>query len=267
MHAFNAGFAQQMGGGGFLEQFDARSLYLHRLYQQQEDCDWSRRDELIRNLERFILEGDSQGRPIVDAHLPFRALAFPISDDATLTLARGIARKLQAPIEPIGHGIRRSGRIRIGYVSPDFRVHPAAFLTRRIYGLHDRERFEVFAYSLGPDDGSEVRHDIVDGVDCFRDVSALSARETATRIRDDGIQVAIDLSGYTNFTRPEVFAFRPAPIQASYLGFPGTLGADYIQYAIVDAEVCPPGAERWWSEKLIYMPDTYYVTDNRTRTG
>ena len=264
VHAFNAGFAQAMGAGGFLEQFDARSLYLHRLYQQQEEGDWSRRNEFIGNLERMILDGERQGRDIADAHLPFRALAFPISDAARLALARGVARKLQAGVEPVGQDVRAGGRIRIGYVSPDFRVHPAAFLTRRMYELHDRERFDVFAYSLMPDDGSDIRRDIVQGVDGFRDVSRLSAREIALQISNDGIHIAIDLSGYTNFTRPEVFAFRPAPLQVSYLGFPGTLGADYIQYALVDETVCPAGSDNWWTEKLIYMPDSYYVTDDRT---
>jgi predicted O-linked N-acetylglucosamine transferase (SPINDLY family) len=264
MHAFNAGFAQSIGGGGFFEQFDARSLYLHRLYQQQEECDWRRRKEFIENLESLILDGQAQGRDIADAHLPFRALAFPISDAARLSLARGVARKLQAGVESIGHDVGDGGRIRIGYVSPDFRIHPAAFLTRRIYGLHDRARFEVFAYSLTPDDGSTIRRDIAKDVEHFRDVSTLSARQTATQIRNDGIHIAVDLSGYTNFTRPEVFAFRPAPIQVSYLGFPGTLGADYIQYALVDETVCPAGSEQWWTEKLIYMPDSYYVMDDRT---
>jgi protein O-GlcNAc transferase len=265
VHSFNAGFAQQIGG--FLDQFDARSLYLHRLYQQQEDCDWRRRSEFIRNLERLIIDGVAEGREINDVHLPFRALALPISDHAKLTLARGVGRKLQTGVAPFVHVANTNARLRVGYVSPDFRVHPAAFLTRQLYGLHDRKRFEIFAYSLAPDDHSDVRRDIVQGVDCFRDLSMRSAREIATQIRDDQIQIAVDLSGYTNFTRPDVFAFQPAPIQVSYLGFPGTLGTDYMQYALVDETVCPPGAQSAWTEKLVYMPDTYYVTDNHTRVA
>jgi predicted O-linked N-acetylglucosamine transferase (SPINDLY family) len=263
VHNFNAGFAARIGG--FFEQFDARSLYLHRLYQQQEECDWSRRHELIDNLERLILEGAASGHEVSDPHLPFRALAFPISREANRLLVRAVANRIRAGVTPFPRVIAPADRIRIGYVSPDFRVHPAAFLTRRLYGLHDRARFEVFAYSLVADDGSEVRRDIVAGADCFRDVSALNSVQIAEQIHRDGIHIAIDLSGYTNYTRSEIFAFEPAPIQVNYLGFPGSLGADFYHYAIVDEVICPPGEERWWTERLVYLPDTYYVTDNQTK--
>lgn len=265
VHGFNSGFAAQIGG--FFGQFDARSLYLHRLYQQQEECDWRRRGELVTGLERLILEGAASGNEITDSHLPFRALAFPVSREANRLLVQGVAKRLGAGVMPLPRPAAPAGRIRIGYVSPDFRVHPGAFLTRRLYGLHDRERFEVFAYSLVADDGSEVRRDIVAGVDCFRDVAALNPVQVAEQIRRDGIHIAIDLSGYTNYTRSEIFAFEPASVQVSYLGFPGSLGADFYQYAIVDEVVCPPGEERWWTERLVYMPDTYYVTDNQTRVA
>ena len=260
---FNAGFDDKIGG--FLDQFDARSLYLHRLYQEQEECNWRRRQELVERFERLIIEGADSGHELADSHLPFRALAFPISREASLLLAQGVAKRLRTGVTPLPRQKPSEGRIRIGYVSPDFRVHPAAFLTRQLYGLHDRNRFEVFAYSLVADDGSEVRKDIVAGVDRFRDVSALNSAQIAEQIHRDGIHVAIDLSGYTNFARSEIFAFAPAPVQVNYLGFAGSLGAGAYQYAIVDEVICPPGDERWWTEHLVYMPDTYYVTDNRTR--
>ncbi|MGH8597028.1 MAG: hypothetical protein ACREXT_10270, partial [Gammaproteobacteria bacterium] len=198
-------------------------------------------------------------------HLPFRALGLPISREAGSLLAQSVAMHLRAGATVLPRLKPAAGRIRVGYVSPDFRVHPAAFLTRRLYRLHDRSRFEVFAYSLFADDGSEVRRDIVAGVDCFRDVSAMNSAQIAEQIQRDGIHIAIDLSGYTNYTRSELFAFKPAPIQVNYLGFPGSLGSDAYQYAIVDDMVCPPGEERWWTERLVYMPDSYFVTDDQTR--
>lgn len=138
-------------------------------------------------------------------------------------------------------------------------MHVGAYNTWRLFGLHDRARFEVYGYSLQPGDGSAVRAEIERGCDVFRDVSAMSDRDAAQLIHSDGIDILVDLAGYTRFARPEIMALRPAPVQVAYQGFPGTMGAEFIQYAIVDRFVCPPGAERFWSERLVYLPQTYYI--------
>jgi protein O-GlcNAc transferase len=159
------------------------------------------------------------------------------------------------------------GRIRIGYVSPDYRMHPSAFLMQPIFELHDRTRFEIYGYSLMKSDGSEIRRRIESTVDVFRDESGAFDVDIADRISADHIDVLVDLAGYTNFSRAGIFARRPAPLQVSYLGFPGTLGADYIDYALVDRTVCPAGAERHWIEKPVYLPNCYFAASNRDRAA
>ncbi len=248
--------------------FDARSLYVHMLYRSAEVCDWSQRDKLADALEQFVMEGKDTVAEVADPALPFMTLSFPISGNARLALSNGVARRIgQAVDQECGRFVprARAGRktIRLGYLTPDFGRHPTGYLTRRLYGLHDRAHFEVFGYALGPDDGSPVREDIQNGCDEFLDLSGQSGSEIVERVRLDGIDIAVDLSGYTRFARPDVFARRVAPIQVNYLAFPSTLGAGYMDYAIVDAIVCPAGSEACWQEHLARMPDTYMIADNR----
>ena len=112
-------------------------------------------------------------------------------------------------------------------------------VTRRLYALHDRDKFEVYGYSLHPGDGSSIRRDIENGCDVFRELSGLDDRAAAETIHRDGIDILIDLAGYTRFSRPEIFAMRPAPLQVSYLGFLHTMGADFIDYFMADPVVVP----------------------------
>ena len=148
-------------------------------------------------------------------------------------------------------------RLKIGYVSPDFRYHPVGLLTAKIYGLHDKSQFEIYGYSLfdNKDHKNDAIHDeIAAGCDTFREVAALNDAELAKLIYQDEIDILVDLAGYTTFARAEVFALRPAPLQIAYLGYPGTLGADFIDYAIVDSVVCKPGDEVDWHEKPVRLP-------------
>jgi protein O-GlcNAc transferase len=250
-------------------ELDARSLCLFMQYHAIEDCDWSRWNEFVATFERLILEASATARPIRDSGLPFLSLAFPISREACTLLARGIGAALRereaarVPNHTKRPGPEKRERLRIGYVSADFRRHPGGYLTRTMFHLHDRSRFEVFGYALDPDDGSDVRRDIRAGCDVFRETHGMTLDEVFKCIMDDGLDIAVDRSGFTRMTRPEIFARRVAPLQVSYLGFPGTLGADYMDYAIVDRVVCPEGEDRWWSEQLVRMPDSYFLTNNR----
>ena len=249
-----------------MRELDGRLIYLYKLYLAQEACDWKRRDEWVANCEKLIAQALGRADEIRDFNLPFRTLGIAISPHIRLALARSVAQEIgkaaagSAPLQR-PRVARSDGRIRIGYVSPDFRVHPCGLLTRNLYRLHDRSEFSVYAYAVYPGDDSAVHHQIVAGCDVFRACSDLSARAIAEMIADDGIDIVVDLAGYTNFSRPEVFAHRPAPIQVGYLGFAGTTGADYIDYALVDATVCPPGSEQFWSEQLAYLPETYFIGD------
>ena len=128
---------------------------------------------------------------------------------------------------------------------------------------HDRDRFEVVAYSYGPDDGSPMRARLTRAFDQFVDVGKLSHREAADRIHQDKIDILIDLKGYTQGSRPMIPAFRPAPVQVGYLGFPATMGADFIDYILVDRSVVPDGEQAFFSEKLVFLPTCYQPNDAR----
>jgi protein O-GlcNAc transferase len=160
---------------------------------------------------------------------------------------------------------RKNSRIRIGYVSSDFYAHATAHLTYSLYGAHDRSQFEVFAYSMGPDDGSEYRKNIERTCDEFADVRFETAEQTARRIKADGVDILVDMKGYTSDSRPEIFAFRPAPVQVNYLGYPGTSGARYMDYFISDGVATPRGYENEFTESIVRLPGSYQVNDNRQR--
>lgn len=133
--------------------------------------------------------------------------------------------------------------------------------------MHDRTRFEVFCYALTRDDGTEWRRRISTEVEHFRDISAHMPADGARAIHHDGIQILINLNGYTKGARNEIFALQPAPVQVSYMGFCGTLGAPYVQYMVADRTVIPEDLERYYSEKLVVMPHSYFVNDHKQRCG
>ena len=153
-------------------------------------------------------------------------------------------------------------RLRVGYVSSDLGNHPLAHLMNNVFVWHDRRRFEVFAYATSAGDGSKWRAKIQAGVEHFVEAAGLAHDELADRIRRDEIDILVNLNGYTKGSRTEVFALRPAPVQAMYLGFPGSSGAHYMQYFVSDRIASPPRLAHLYSEKLAYMPHCYFVNDH-----
>jgi predicted O-linked N-acetylglucosamine transferase (SPINDLY family) len=153
-------------------------------------------------------------------------------------------------------------KIRIAYVSPDFREHPVAHLIAGVLEQHDKTRFETFGISLGDDDESALRKRIVSSFDHFIDVREMSAQNIATLMRNLEIDIAVDLAGYTKNSRTEIFAWRPAPVQINYLGFPGTMASDYFDYIIADRHVIPEKDFPYYSEKVIHLPGTYLPCDD-----
>ena len=261
-----AGFRSATPGAESIsaETVDLRSVHLHALRRQFERCDWTRLPEAV---EAFIRVAESADGTADDS-LAFLGFGLSVPAATRLALARSVARHLssQAASRPLASDAARradGSRIRLAYVSPDFGAHPGAYLTRRLYALHDRGRFDVWAYALSPDDGSEVRGEIRRGCDRFVEAAALDGRSLAQRLREDGIDIAIDLSGYTRGAKPLTFAHRAAPLQVNYLGHPASMGAEFFDYAIVDARVCPPGSESDWQEKLVRLPDCYLMTNDR----
>ncbi|HEX7954549.1 MAG TPA: tetratricopeptide repeat protein [Burkholderiales bacterium] len=246
---------------------DPQTLYFNRGFIHLNACDWERRDQFLRDFEDFVAKALVEGSEIVDYSFAYAMLATDLEPSlhrgvvANLAQHFGSRARLQRSAAYAFESAERP-RIRVGYVSPDYREHLNARLTLPIYRLHDRARFEVFCYSLHEDDGSEIRKQVATAADRFVDVSALSSAQIADVIHADGIDILVDLAGITRFSRPDIFAYQAAPLQVSYLGFPGTLGADYMQYRITDRIATPPAQRRYWSERLVYLNHTFYIYDN-----
>ena len=177
-----------------------------------------------------------------------------------------VADKYPAAPKPLWNGERYGHeRIRIAYLSADFRDHAVAQSLAGVFERHDRTRFETTAISWGPPDGSEMRARLAGAFDRFIDADAASDLELARRLREMEIDIAVDLMGFTGECRPGVLACRPAPIQVNYLGFPGTMGAPYIDVLIADRVVIPESDRRHYSESIVYLPDSYFPTDSKRR--
>jgi protein O-GlcNAc transferase len=226
---------------------------------EQAMCDWTHYEELVRTL------GTQLDKPEPLPLGPFTYLYLPSTPADQLRAARRwVAERIGAPLAARPVLVRGAGeRLRVGYLSSDLRLHAMAFLLTELLELHDRSRFEVFAYSYGPDDGSAQRSRIRNAVDCWRDIEADSDAQAAQRIRDDGIHVLFDLNGYTKFSRSAIPALRPAPVQISWLGYLGTLGAPWYDYIVTDRFVSPPGSQAQFSERFLYLPHCYCPSDTR----
>ena len=152
-------------------------------------------------------------------------------------------------------------RLRIAYVSPDLREHPVGHLMAGLFAQHDRTRVETIAISLSADDRSDLGRRIRSSFDHFIEARGVASNKIAEKMREMEVDCAIDLAGYTADSRTEIFAHRPAPVQINFLGYPGTLGVDYMDYLIADRHVIPPEHQEFYTEKILYMPDTYLPTD------
>jgi protein O-GlcNAc transferase len=175
-----------------------------------------------------------------------------------------IATRMPTRPAPLWAGTRfRHDRIRIAYVSSDFHEHATAHLIAELIELHDRARFEVIGLSFGIDDGSAVRRRLAQAFDGFLDMPEQSDRAIAAELHAREIDIAVDLKGHTRGSRPEIFAHRPAPIQVSYLGFPGTIGADFLDYVIADPIVLPVSQQPFYTERIVQLPDCYQANDSK----
>lgn len=232
------------------------------LTEMQHMCDWSRFEELS-GLQRACAADPSQRVN------PFSLLSIPSSAADQLQCARSHARQCSAAV-PAGstplfqrRAPQAGQRLRVGYLSADFHEHATAYLAAELFELHDRSRFEVVAYSYGPNDRSGTRERLVRAFDRFSELHPYSHAEAARAISADAVDILVDLKGYTTHARTAIMALRPAPLQVSYLGYPGTMGAEFIDYLIADRFIVPPGSERFYSERLVFMPDTYQVNDRK----
>jgi predicted O-linked N-acetylglucosamine transferase (SPINDLY family) len=154
-------------------------------------------------------------------------------------------------------------KLTIGYLSADFNAHATAYLIAELFEKHDHNQFTICGYSFGPDDGSPMRRRLANAFDRFVDVEDASFLEAAERIAADGVDILVDLKGYTKDARTQILAWRPAPIQVSYLGYPGTMGVPFMDYILVDDFVVPVEQQPFFSEKLVHLPGCYQVNDSR----
>lgn len=228
------------------------------------DCDWSRRSSFERWLyERLTNPGLL---PLNDPDTPFVTLGLELPPECRRRLAENVAVRLSDDMRGVvlaRCAQRKKERLRIGYLTGDMRDHPVGRLLSPVFVLHDRSRFEVFVYHSGPVVNCFIRTQAMHGADCFRDVEHLPLGALSQLIAADGIDIVVDLSGYTLHGRTGALAARPAPVQMHYLGFLGTLGAPFLDYAIVDRYVIPPKGRASWSESLVYLPGSMIVAGDR----
>jgi protein O-GlcNAc transferase len=229
------------------------------LHARMHLCDWTHFQEGYAELLAAIGRGDA-------ACYPFQLLACPSTAQAQLECAKTyVAKRLPNLPAPIWRGERYAHqRIRVAYTSSDFRDHPVAQLTVGLFERHDRTRFETFAVSLGAHMPSRVLERLKASVDRFIDVHGMSDQDVAKRLRELEVDILVDLNGITDGERPYIYAQRPAPVQISYLGYAGTSGPNHCDYILADPFIIPEGDRSCYAEQVVYLPDTFMVTD-RTR--
>ena len=254
----------------------AKASYRHAIDKGLDD----RGAALGRLCEAMLAGGDWEGLGLEQARAvelvqrqagqrmsPF--LFLRLSDDPQLQRKAGAAfsaerqREAQALGTSFLHKRSERRRLRIGYLSADYRDHATVQLLVEVIEKHDRSAVEVFGYDIGESDNSALRRRIVSGFDQFVDLLAVPALAAANQINADGIDVLVDLKGYTEGARPDILALRPAPIQVAWLGYPGTSGAAFIDYAIADALVAPPGSDGDFSEAIVRLPRCYQPADSK----
>ena len=195
----------------------------------------------------------------------------PFCDDGALRRRCSeifVADRVLPPSGPLWTGQPYAhDRIRIAYLSADFRQHATAELIAGLIEAHDRRRFEIGAVSWGRDDGSAMRARLISAFDWFEDVREKSDTDVAQWLREKEIDIAIDLKGHTREARPGILAQRPCPVQVSYLGYPGTIGAPWLDYILADARVLPFEDQPGYSEKIVHLPHCYQVNDSRREIG
>ena len=237
---------------------------LRLAHMLQMRCEWRGLDAMILNVRQAVHQNFSTRQEDFLSAFAFLGLPGATAAEQKLCAQRYARLEFQPPSldafrASLGFDFNRprGDRIRIGYLSADFRRHPVAQLMVETFEQHDRKHFHITAYAYGRDDGSEMRRRLERTFDDFVDVREFTLEATARKIYEDRIDILVDLTGYTRDTRSAVLALRPAPIQVNFLGYPGTMGADFVDYIIADNFVIPPELEQHYSEKVMRMPDCF----------
>jgi protein O-GlcNAc transferase len=232
-------------------------LYGTALHAKMHLCEWDGIDARLSELMGKIARGER-------ACPPFGMLGLTDSGSAQRRMAEAwtLEKYPELPAPPFARRLRRE-RICIGYYSADFHSHATAYLLAEVLEKHDRSRFELIGFSYGPDERDAMRRRMAAAFDRFLDVRTNTYEEIAQLSRQLGVDIAVDLKGFTEGGRAGIFARRAAPIQVSYLGYPGTTGAGYMDYLIADHVVIPPQYRAHYSEKIAYLPGSYQANDRQ----
>jgi predicted O-linked N-acetylglucosamine transferase (SPINDLY family) len=231
-------------------------------YCRASVCHWAGSEALMNELVASAVQGESP----VD---PFMVLSFDSTEQEQLACAHNWLRlkKVAALRRSWNHDEYAGDRIRIAYLSADFHRHATSHLIAGLLEMHDRSRFEIIGVSFGPDDRSALRARLIKSFDRFFDVTSRSDAQAAKLIRDLRTHIAVDLKGHTTDARIGILAQRAAPIQASYLGYPGTTGATFMDYIIADRMVLPFERQPFYTENIVHLPDSYQVNDSTRTVG
>ncbi len=244
---------------------------VHLVHQKQHACDWAGLEKDILEIRRLVTE-------VPDAQVsPFAFLAMPgttpqeqkqCADNWVKNRFSQLAESRKA-YEFVANTAHE--KLRIGYISSDFRLHPLAFLISELIELHDRDRFEIHAYSNAVDDKTPERKRLEKAFDHFTDIRDLSTIDTADRIHQDQIDILVDLTGFTQSSRSAVLALKPAPISINWLGYPGTMGANQqhalFDYVLTDAFITPEDQADNFAETLLPLPVCYQPNDRKRPVG
>jgi len=233
-------------------------------------CDWDGIDVQVETLRQLVMAPTFLDDPD-DGPPPFGLLSLMVDGATQLRAAeahgRQTMKKAAAWAGEVGEYVPipspNERPIRIGYLSPDFREHPIAQLMAGVIENHDRTRFEISSWSLGPDDKSMYRSRIVEGSDRFEDIRDLDIGRSVLVMREAELDIVVDLAGYTAHARPEVLALRVAPVQVNYLGYPGSMGSPFMDFVIADPFVAPVGSEADFSETIVRLGGCYQANDDR----
>jgi predicted O-linked N-acetylglucosamine transferase (SPINDLY family) len=236
---------------------DLEWIFGDLMYLKLKICSWERVSQALALLPEKIHLGEKIITPF-----PLLALTDdPLLHQQCAQIYSQEKHPFNPALGPIGKR-SQSAKIRIAYFSADFGNHPVSMLTAELFELHDRNGFEIIAFSFGPNDHSPMRSRLESAFDQFIDVSKLSDQEIAALAREQQIDIAIDLGGHTKGARTDIFAYRAAPIQVGYIGYLGTMGAPYMDYILSDKIISPQGTEKYFSEKIAYLP-SYQVNDRK----
>ncbi|MFZ4524239.1 MAG: tetratricopeptide repeat protein [Chlorobium sp.] len=248
--------AQASFDKAFMLKPDTDFLFGNMMYNKMSMCDWSD----INNHLQYLAEKIECRQKICAPLTLLGLLDSPALQKAAAEIF--VHERYPASHElPAIQKYARHDKIRIGYFSADFRDHATVYLMAELFEQHDRSKFELIAFSFGTDTSDALRKRAAAAFDRFLDVRSMNDRAVAQLSRTLEVDIAIDLNGLTTHSRPGIFALRAAPVQVNYLGYPGTMGAEYVDYLIADETLIPKESRQYYSEKIVSLPDSYQVND------